>query len=566
MKLLSSTFRTVLLPALLLITTNSAIAATPYQVDTLENFPGYQYGANPIRINDKGEAIGELSVGEDASHAVFWDTNGQITNLTPATYYRVNPVGLNNASDVIYGENNRVYIWNAGSLTDLGEGYPYAVNENNQIAGYFAGTFGIWTNGTVTPIPIPSSASYSYATGINIHGDVVGLAYYPDAQAFRGFLWSNGTLLDLGTVLGNVRSYAYGINDQRQVVGYYQNSSAMNSAFILNNGVIQDLALPASNVYAFAVNNSAQVIGTYIVTGSQAVHPFVWQNGVFHDLTQVFGTPKYGQPCNVASINDKGQILAKCDVNYRLTPVAQAADVGVRLTSTPFPATVGVPLLLTSTVSNIGNLSASNVTFSQAMPTTGYSLVSMTASQGSCSGSAQITCALGNIAADTSVTVIVTVIPTAPVYFDFNVAVSALEAEVNEINNQARVSVPVYENNADVRVDSLNSQTSAKLGANITYTWVIRNTGPNLARNVTLTDSLPKGLTLVSVNSTAGNCSGATTIICNLGDIRYAFEEKVTIVAKATVRGTFTNKAVATSATPDNYTVNNTSSVTTRVR
>ena len=54
-------------------------------------------------------------------------------------------------------------------------------------------------------------------------------------------------------------------------------------------------------------------------------------------------------------------------------------------------------------------------------------------------------------------------------------------------------------------------------GTNLTYTLTVSNNRPDNASGVTLTDTLPAGVNLVSATPSQGNCAGTTTVICNLG-------------------------------------------------
>lgn len=71
------------------------------------------------------------------------------------------------------------------------------------------------------------------------------------------------------------------------------------------------------------------------------------------------------------------------------------ADVSVTIADAPDPATVGNNLTYTITASNAGPY-ATNVTLTDVLPV-GVSYVSATPSQGSCSGTATVTCTMGSV-------------------------------------------------------------------------------------------------------------------------------------------------------------------------
>ncbi len=74
-------------------------------------------------------------------------------------------------------------------------------------------------------------------------------------------------------------------------------------------------------------------------------------------------------------------------------------------------------------------------------------------------------------------------------------------------------------------------------GQNVTYTLTVTNNGPDAATNVTLTDTLPTNVVLVSATPSQGSCSGTTTVTCNLGTINDGANATVTIVVQAKAAG-----------------------------
>jgi uncharacterized repeat protein (TIGR01451 family) len=97
----------------------------------------------------------------------------------------------------------------------------------------------------------------------------------------------------------------------------------------------------------------------------------------------------------------------------------------------------------------------------------------------------------------------------------------------------------------DVVVTMSDSPDPVSFGSNLTYTITVTNAGELTATGVKLTDTLPAGATLVSANSTAGSCSGTTTITCGLGTLTSGATVTITIVVTPPV-GTITNTATAT--------------------
>ena len=103
----------------------------------------------------------------------------------------------------------------------------------------------------------------------------------------------------------------------------------------------------------------------------------------------------------------------------------------------------------------------------------------------------------------------------------------------------------------DLRIGK-DATATVVAGRKVTYTLVVTNAGPAVARDVTVVDALPVELTVLSVTASQGTCSGGVT--CLLGDLAVNATATVTIVAtvdSATPAGSLLNTARAASANPD---------------
>src|SRR5262249_38135502 len=107
------------------------------------------------------------------------------------------------------------------------------------------------------------------------------------------------------------------------------------------------------------------------------------------------------------------------------------------------------------------------------------------------------------------------------------------------------------------------------VGQAITYTIKVTNKGPDTANGVNLTDTLPKNTGFGSASSTQGSCAPRPhelVVACNIGTMASGATVTMTIVAKPTKKGSYTNTATVSSSSPnDPVSGNNTSSVTTNV-
>src|SRR5205085_7118048 len=101
----------------------------------------------------------------------------------------------------------------------------------------------------------------------------------------------------------------------------------------------------------------------------------------------------------------------------------------------------GKPLAYIATVTNLGP-AAYSPTLKDTLPGA-MTFVSATASQGSCSGTAVISCALGNVAAGSSATVTLNVTPSAAGTFSNTSSIDAGTIDPDPGNNSSTVAVTV---------------------------------------------------------------------------------------------------------------------------
>jgi uncharacterized repeat protein (TIGR01451 family) len=114
---------------------------------------------------------------------------------------------------------------------------------------------------------------------------------------------------------------------------------------------------------------------------------------------------------------------------------------------------------------------------------------------------------------------------------------------------------------ADLVAVMTSSQPSVPLGSNITFTINVTNLGPNIASDAVLTNPLPAGLVFQSATNSIGiltNDNG--TIVWNLGLMTNTARANMTLTVAATLPGTVTNIAVASSRSADPNLANSTAS------
>ena len=253
-------------------------------------------------------------------------------------------------------------IW--GSVEDT---LAWSINASGQVTGY-AGTphedtitgF-IWNpttpnspNGTIYSLGT-LGGEFSWGTGINVHGQVVGVSATTDDASEHATLWnpttpngSSGTLHSLGT-LGGTYSQANGVNSSGQVAGISDVTGDTDShAFLWNpnslggaTGTMHDLGtLGGTFAIGWDINGNGQVTGSSDTINDTTTHAFVWNpstpnatSGTMHDLGTLGGTSSDG-----AGMNDNGQVAGSSQTTgdaathaFLWTPSMPGGEVGTML-------------------------------------------------------------------------------------------------------------------------------------------------------------------------------------------------------------------------------------------
>jgi uncharacterized repeat protein (TIGR01451 family) len=108
---------------------------------------------------------------------------------------------------------------------------------------------------------------------------------------------------------------------------------------------------------------------------------------------------------------------------------------------------------------------------------------------------------------------------------------------------------------ADMAISNTASPNPVKSGANLTYTIMVRNQGPDTAVTVSMTDVVPTGTTFVSVATTAGSCTappvgGTGTVNCTVSSAANGSKFAVTMVVNVNaIAGSVIKDKASVSAT-----------------
>jgi len=254
--------------------------------------------------------------------------------------------------------------------------------------------------------------------------------------------------------------------------------------------------------------------------------------------------------------------------NYPVVVTDHLVDLSVSKSGDPVRVIAGETLTYFLQVANNGPSNASGVIVTDTLPA-GVTLSSAASSQGSCAGLSVVICSLGVITAGDSaqITIAVEVGPAVLGSITNNVEVSSAEAEASMGNNTALVTTPV-DAEADLRMVKSAVPEEVIAGTNFTYTLVVNNHGPSLARNLVVVDNLPAEVLFLSSQPGSPTCSHANGVVtCSYLQLTPGASRTITLVVRmsATMVGSLNNQASVAADTDDALTVNNTAAVTVQV-
>src|SRR5579884_870847 len=134
------------------------------------------------------------------------------------------------------------------------------------------------------------------------------------------------------------------------------------------------------------------------------------------------------------------------------------------------------------------------------------------------------------------------------------------------INHQCTIpTTPPPSGGTDLSITKSDRPDPVAIGNSLTYSLVVRNNGPGSATGVSVTDTLPVGVTFVSSSATQGTCSGTSVVTCDVGSLAKGASATITIVVSVIRDGTIGNTADVTGNEFDPNLNNNTATQVTVV-
>jgi uncharacterized repeat protein (TIGR01451 family) len=251
------------------------------------------------------------------------------------------------------------------------------------------------------------------------------------------------------------------------------------------------------------------------------------------------------------------------DIQTFTCAVAASADLSITKTDGVTSATPGATTTYTITASNAGpdeaNPATVTDTFPAACTSVSYtSTVTGGATGNTAAGSGNINDTALNLPSGSSVTytAICTISPAAIGTLVNTATISSATADPVPANNSA-TDTDTYAASADLSLTkTLTTAGTIHVGDNVVFALTVTNNGPGNATGVTVTDTLPAGLTYVS--NDCGATFASPTLTWSVGALAAAASATCNLTVTVTQTGPITNTATVTSNESDLTPANNT--------
>ena len=304
--------------------------------------------------------------------------------------------------------------------------------------------------------------------------------------------------------------------------------------FVSSTGCVEDpTGVPSCSLGTIASGANA----SYTVTVSVDANT----TGTISNVASVTSSTTDPNPANDSTTED--------------TTIDTQADLSISKVDDIDPVVAGNNLVYTITVDNAGPSDAQNVTVNDALPA-GVTFVSSAGCSEDPSGVP--TCSLGTIAAGASAayTVTVSVDSDRTAMLTNTASVSSTTTDPNAGNDSTTEDTAISID-TDLTIGITDDVDPVLAGDDLVYTVSVANAGPSDALNVTVTETLPAGVSFTTSSGCVEDPGGDPT--CSLGTVVSGGSATFTITVNVdpSTSGTITNVVDVTTSSTESNTSNN---------
>ncbi|MGY8905092.1 MAG: hypothetical protein ACKVIH_11150, partial [Burkholderiales bacterium] len=286
--------------------------------------------------------------------------------------------------------------------------------------------------------------------------------------------------------------------------------------------------------------------------------------------TQVINTARIAPPAAVTNTNPSVSCTSGICQASDTDTVAPSANLSITKTTTTVAGTVGSTMSYVIVVANTGPSNAINITVTDALPAGTLSFYAISGVGGSgfsfTTSTSAITATLGTLTfgATATITLVVNIVaaPGSGVITNTAVVTSTVADPVPANNSSTATLTSVL--SADLSISKTASTAVGTVGSTFSYAISFSNGGPSAAANLTLTDAITSGLTLIGATTSVGSLQTSTNFLTvTLASLASGAGGSITLTVQVSqVGGSITNAIQITSTTADPVPANNTGTST----
>ncbi|MCP4658216.1 MAG: DUF11 domain-containing protein [bacterium] len=247
--------------------------------------------------------------------------------------------------------------------------------------------------------------------------------------------------------------------------------------------------------------------------------------------------------------------------------VGAVADLSLTKGDSPDPVDAGATVTYLLSVANAGPSTATGLALTDTLPA-GVAFVSASGTGWTCGeASGTVTCTRPSLAVGAAPALTIQVdAPAAAGTLINSASITAVENDPNPDNNTATAETAVTAQ-ADLALTKIADPDPVVAGAMLSYTLSVANAGSSSASGLTLTDTLPAGVSWVSASGTGWSCAHADGIVtCTRPSLAVGPAPAVTIEVTAPLVGDeIVNEATVSAVESDPQSANNTATASTTV-
>jgi len=397
-------------------------------------------------------------------------------------------------------------------------------------------------------LPAHAAATVTIVVTANRHGTIVDRGWVSDHRPRR---WQ-----DQRTVVTRVSDSGTGTDLDLRLSGSPSSvgvgQQVEYTAAIANHGpspvpaaALQDVIPPSTNLVSASTSQGSCTGSPTVVCSLGAVGA-----GATATVTVTVATTRAG------TFFDRAWVSTSPPGNWQhgrlvVTEVRNVnPDLDLQLSGSAPSVTAGQQVTYTATIGNHGSGAAATAAFQDMIPAK-TTLVSSSASQGSCSGSPTLVCNLGSLAQNASATVTIVVATAQPGPIVDRGWVST--SPPGDWHHERDVTTNVTGAIAELELQLSGSAPVVNAGQQVVYTATVTDHGTAAVANAAFQDLLPGKVTLVSATAGQGSCSGNPTVVCNLGPIAPNGTATVTVTVTTTQGGSIVDRGWVSASPPGSW-------------